>query len=54
MLTRDDIERNKREIALLLLKTKRKGIENVIQYIEDSGFLKRCRPFVVIITGRVA
>lgn len=38
MLTRDDIERNKKEISSLLLKTKREGIENVLLYLEDSGF----------------
>ena len=38
MLTRDDIERNKKEISSLLLETKREGIENVLLYLEDSGF----------------
>ena len=28
----------KKEISLLLLSTKRKGIENVIQYLESSGY----------------
>ena len=38
MLTRDDIDCNKREISSLLLETKREGIENIIQYLEESGF----------------
>lgn len=38
MLTIDDIERNKREISSLLLKTKREGIENVLLYLEESDF----------------
>ena len=33
-----EIEKNKRKIVSLLCETKREGIENVIRYIEESGF----------------
>lgn len=36
--TRDSMEHNKQNILLLLRKIKREGIENVIQYLEESGF----------------
>ena len=33
-----EIEKNKRKIISLLYETKREGIENVIRYLEESGF----------------
>ena len=33
-----EIEKNKRKIISLLCETKREGIENVIRYLEESGF----------------
>jgi 23S rRNA maturation-related 3'-5' exoribonuclease YhaM len=38
MSSRNLIEYNRIEIKSLLLETKRKGIDNVIQYLEESGF----------------
>ena len=33
-----EIKKNKRKIISLLYETKREGIENVIRYLEESGF----------------
>ena len=38
MLSPNLIEYNKAKIGSLLLETKREGMENVIQYLEESGF----------------
>lgn len=38
MLVSDTITANRSEIILLLRETKREGIENVIQYLDESGF----------------
>lgn len=38
MLTNEQVYKNKEEIISLLRSTNRSGIENVMQYLEDSGF----------------
>lgn len=50
-LTNLIIEENKRTIVALLQSTHRKGMDNVIRYLNDSGFLLSHPLFIDIITG---
>lgn len=49
-LTIEECEKNRALIVSLLLSTERKGIDNVIRYLDDNGFfMMRIGTFIVTI-----
>ena len=50
-LTIEEFNKNKATIVALLHKTRRRGMDEVVRYLFESGFLLYLHPSIVIIIG---